>query len=96
MGRVQGFGFQSAVYKINQGRGLYSVVYNYTKGVTIELQSKEEKKTARKFRVGSDLEGDNKFFFNNWKILLAFLIGKSYKNYMNSVLSPLIRLTVFY
>ena len=41
-GRVQGVGFRPAVYKIARALGLYGVVYNDTRGVTVELQGEEE------------------------------------------------------
>ncbi len=40
---MQGVGFRPAVYSIAQKLGLSGFVYNDTKGVTIELQGKEEK-----------------------------------------------------
>ena len=42
-GRVQGVGFRPAVYSIARKLRLSGFVYNDTKGVTIELQGKEEK-----------------------------------------------------
>jgi hydrogenase maturation protein HypF len=42
---VQGVGFRPAVYRIAQTLGLSGVVYNDTKGVTVELQG-EEKRVA--------------------------------------------------
>ncbi len=40
---MQGVGFQPAVYRIARGPGLSGVVYNDTKGVTIEMQGKLKK-----------------------------------------------------
>ncbi len=56
MGRVQGVGFRPAVYRIARGLGLSGVVYNDTKGVTIELQGKEEKIAEFLVRLQSDAD----------------------------------------
>jgi hydrogenase maturation protein HypF len=53
---VQGVGFRPAVYRIAQALGLSGVVYNDTKGVTVELQG-EEKRIADflpRLQSGSD------------------------------------------
>ncbi len=55
-GRVQGVGFRPAVYRIARGLGLSGVVYNDTKGVTIELQGKKEKTTEFLVRLQSDAD----------------------------------------
>jgi len=53
-GRVQGVGFRPAVYRIARGLGLSGVVYNDTKGVTIELQGRAEKIAEFLVRLQSD------------------------------------------
>ena len=53
-GRVQGVGFRPAVYRIAQALGLSGLVYNDTKGVTVELQGKEEKIAEFLDRLRSD------------------------------------------
>lgn len=55
-GRVQGVGFRPAVYRIALSLGLSGVVYNDTKGVTIELQGKEEKIAEFLERLQSDAD----------------------------------------
>jgi len=53
-GRVQGVGFRPAVYRIACQLGLSGFVYNDTKGVTVELQGKEEKIAEFLARLQSD------------------------------------------
>jgi len=55
-GQVQGVGFRPAVYRIAQNLGLSGIVYNDTKGVTVELQGEEEKITEflHRLRTGAD------------------------------------------
>jgi len=53
-GRVQGVGFRPAVYRLAQGLSLSGLVYNDTKGVTIELQGQEEKIDEFLTRLQSD------------------------------------------
>jgi len=53
-GRVQGVGFRPAVYRLARGLGLSGLVYNDTKGVTIELQGKKEKIDEFLTRLQSD------------------------------------------
>ena len=53
-GRVQGVGFRPAVYRIARSLGLAGVVYNDTKGVTVELQGEEEKIAEFMARLNSD------------------------------------------
>ncbi len=55
-GRVQGVGFRPAVYRIARALGLSGVVYNDTKGVTIELQGLEEKIADFLTRLQTDAE----------------------------------------
>ena len=52
-GRVQGVGFRPAVYRIAHALGLSGLVYNDTKGVTIELQGQEQKITEFLARLQS-------------------------------------------
>ena len=53
-GCVQGVGFRPAVYRIARRLGLAGIVYNDTKGVTIELQGKEAKIAEFLVRLQSD------------------------------------------
>lgn len=53
-GRVQGVGFRPAVCRLAQELSLSGGVYNDTKGVTIELQGKEEKIDEFLTRLQSD------------------------------------------
>jgi len=55
-GRLQGVGFRPAAYRIARGLGLSGVVYNDTKGVTVELQGKGEKITEFLARLQSDAD----------------------------------------
>ena len=55
-GRVQGVGFRPAVYKIARSLGLCGVVYNDTKGVTVELQGEEEAIAEFLVRLPSDAD----------------------------------------
>jgi len=55
-GRVQGVGFRPAVYKISSQLGLSGIVYNDTRGVTIELQGEEEKIAGFLVRLQSESE----------------------------------------
>jgi len=53
-GRVQGVGFRPAVYRIARSLSLCGVVYNDTKGVTIELQGGDEAIAEFLVRLRSD------------------------------------------
>jgi hydrogenase maturation protein HypF len=53
-GRVQGVGFRPAVYRIARSLGLCGVVYNDTKGVTVELQGEEQAIAEFLVRLRSD------------------------------------------
>ena len=53
-GRVQGVGFRPSVYRLAHQLGLFGFVYNDTKGVTIELQGKEEKTAKFLVRLQSN------------------------------------------
>jgi hydrogenase maturation protein HypF len=52
-GQVQGVGFRPAVYRIARSLGLSGIVYNDTKGVTVELQGQAEKITEFLARLQS-------------------------------------------
>jgi hydrogenase maturation protein HypF len=53
-GRVQGVGFRPAVNRLAQGLNLSGFIYNDTKGVTVELQGKEEQIDEFLARLQSD------------------------------------------
>ena len=55
-GRVQGVGFRPAVYRIARQLGLSGIVYNDTKGVTIELQGEEAKIAEFLVRLQSETD----------------------------------------
>ena len=55
-GRVQGVGFRPAVYRLACQLGLSGNVYNDTKGVTIELQGREETIDEFLVRLQSDAD----------------------------------------
>ena len=55
-GRVQGVGFRPAVYRLACQLGLSGIVYNDTKGVTIELQGQEEKIDEFLIRLQSEAD----------------------------------------
>jgi hydrogenase maturation protein HypF len=68
-GRVQGVGFRPAVYRIARGLGLSGVVYNDTKGVTIELQGKEEKIAEFLVRLRSDSDKPPLAEIKSWDVV---------------------------
>ena len=53
---MQGVGFRPAVYRIARSLGLTGIVYNDTKGVTVELQGDEEKMAEFTIRLQSDAD----------------------------------------
>jgi hydrogenase maturation protein HypF len=53
---VQGVGFRPAVYRIARTLGLSGIVYNDTKGVTVELQGRAEKIAEFLTRLQSDAD----------------------------------------
>jgi len=55
-GQVQGVGFRPAVYRIARSLGLTGIVYNDTKGVTVELQGSEKNIADFVARLHSDAE----------------------------------------
>ena len=55
-GRVQGVGFRPAVYRLACRLGLSGVVYNDTKGVTVELQGIQEKIEEFLLRLQSEAD----------------------------------------
>ncbi|MHC4640221.1 MAG: carbamoyltransferase HypF [Planctomycetota bacterium] len=55
-GRVQGVGFRPSVYRLACRLGLSGVVYNDTKGVTVELQGQEEKIEEFLLRLQSEAD----------------------------------------
>jgi len=55
-GQVQGVGFRPAVYRIARSLELSGIVYNDTKGVTVELQGEAEKVSEFLSRLQSDAD----------------------------------------
>jgi hydrogenase maturation protein HypF len=55
-GRVQGVGFRPAVYRLACRLGLSGIVFNDTKGVTVELQGEEEKIDQFLLRLQSETD----------------------------------------
>ena len=55
-GQVQGVGFRPAVYRIARSLELSGIVYNDTKGVTVELQGEAEKIAEFLARLQSDAD----------------------------------------